>query len=354
MASNQLGEVKRKRLSADPDVVRRRLQREQRRADAMQLRMAGASYMDIVKANIGYKTPAHVGQDIRRALDDFRDSYEEPASLLALDLARIDDIHRRVYVAFHAGDISQAGMLLRIIAFRREVLGHTPETIKNAMENPNALVNNGIMVVQGSAEDYLKTMMQAAGASPEQQRAELDRIAASNRASGRTAHTEAIMDAEVVDDGSESTSAVRPKKKLRKLRRPVEKTAEQDFPADSEELEKSLLQLEEMESPAEKLPTLQLSDPILSIDIPEDERPRKKRLRVRVKPEGTNMNPSSGVPYRAAPRKPDPETSEKRLLAKGARATSSGPNRADVFPGGNGRGLLYDEIETETLSQRID
>lgn len=350
MASNQLGVIKKRKFSTDPDVVRRRMAREQRRQDALRLRMAGASYMDIVKANIGYKSTGHVSNDLNRALEEFQSTYETPANMVVLDLARLDDIQRRLTLAFHSGDLSQAGMLLRVMAFRREVRGTTADDARELQNGASTLVNQGIMVVQGSAEDYLKSMMQAAGASPEQQRAELDRIAASNR----TAPTE-VIDAEIVD---ESTSQTAPKKKLRRLRKPTSdkpKTrSELDDPLDTEVLEKSLIELEELESGIEKLPTLQLSDPILSIDIPSEEKPKLKRLRVRVKEDSINRNPVSGVPYRNAPRKPSPELSQKRLRARGAKAISSGPNRDDAFPGNDDSTLLYDEIETETLSQRID
>lgn len=350
MSSNQLGIIKKSKLSSDPDVVRRREQRSRRRHDALQLRMAGASYADIVKANIGYSSTGHVSNDLKKALEEFQTTYETPADILILDLARIDDIQRRVYMAFNAGDVAQAGMLLRIIAFRREILGITPEQAQQARENSNALVNNGIMVVQGSAEDYLKAMMQAAGASPEQQRQELDRIAASNR----KPLTEPIVDAEVVEEPLESTSTARPRKKLRKPKRRAENPSELDDEIDSSILEAEIKQAEELDNQVEKLPSLQLSDPILSIDFPSEEEPKKKRLKVRVKQNDVNRNPVSGVPYKSSPRKVDSELSQKRLRARGAKAISSGPNRDDVFLGSDGRELLYDEIETETLSQRIE
>lgn len=353
MVLNQLGVIKKRTLSTDPDVVRRRMAREQRRQDALRLRMAGASYMDIVKAGIGYKSTGHVSNDLNRALDDFQNTYETPASVVVLDLARLDDIQRRLTLAFHTGDLSQAGMLLRVMQFRREVLGINAETAINDRNNQNALVNNGVMVIQGSAEDYLKTMMQAAGASPERQRLELERLARSNQAA-QGKPDDGIEDAEIVPDEPEKPR----KKKLKKLRRKslehVETPSEVNGPLDSSELEKVILEREQNDSEVEKLPIVPLTGPLLSIDFPDGTRPGKKRLRVRVKDDTTNMDSSSAVPYRQAPRMPSQELSQRRLLARGARATSSGPNRDDLFGGSDVSALLYDEIEAETITQNID
>jgi hypothetical protein len=323
--------------------------------------MAGASYNDIIRANIGYKSHGHLSKDLKKALKEFQQTYEQTADLAILDLARVDDIQRRVTMAFHSGDTAQAGMLLRIIAFRREIIGITPEDARNDRQNASTLVNQGIMVVQGSAEDYLKSMMQAAGASPEEQKTELERVAASNRAAGRNAPTE-VIDAEVVEETEEKPRKTAPRKKLRRTNKSTKTTTvddqisglESEDPTDSEVLEKSLLQLEQNDNSVEKLPSLQLSDPLLSIDFPDENEPRKKRLRIKVKRNDTNMNDSPGTPYRSRPRKPSTEVSEKRLLSKGARATSSGPNRHDVFPGSTDSTLLYDELEAETLTQNID
>ena len=344
--------TRKKRVSTDPDVVRRREQRAKRINDAFQLRMAGASYNDIVKAKIGYNNPQHVGNDIRRHLQHF--VYETPEDLVSLDLARVDDIHRRVYAAFVAGKTEQAGMLLRIIQFRREILGVTAEQAIAARENSNQLVNNGIMVVQGSAEDYLRSMMQAAGASPEQQRTELDRIAASNRE---------VVDAEVVEDSSEPVLQHRGKK-LRRLSKKSNKSKKsfqevdefEDVPG-SIELENYIKEVEENNNEVEKLPSVQLSEPLLNIDFPDGTTPKKKRLRIPVKINETNVNASPGVPYRAAPKRSTRELSTGARVGKSSEGIPSGLNRNDAnaeTPSGYEGVGNFDEIEVETFSEDID
>lgn len=351
-----------KRLRTDPDVVRRREARRKRIQEAYQLRVAGASYQDIVNAGIGYNNVQAVGNDIRKALQDF--VYETPEDVLVLDLGRLDAMQRKLSMAFFTGDLAQAGMILRVMQFRRETLGITPEVIAQRSTESKALVNNGIMVVQGSAEDYLKSMMQAAGATPEQQQQELERVAASNRAPGRIAPTEAeteILDAEVVEEPVQETA----RKKLRKPRKlkksvehtPVEKILQLDDELDTEELERRLIEVEQNDSPLEKLPSLQLSDPLLSIDFPDEKVPRKKRLRIKVKVDDPNISSSPGIPYKSPPRKPTREETENVLVGKGARRTYSGPNRhfspsdKEGEPDGVG---MYDEIEVETEQEIIE
>lgn len=144
---------------------------EERRQQALQLRLAGATLHDIVSAGIGYNNTQMVSKDLDRALDGFYT--EDIEKLLVLDLARLDEIQKYCTIALRQGDTSQARNLMAIMQFRRETLGITPELLQDKRNEASRIVNNGIMVVQGTTRDYLASMMEASGASPEEVETEL-------------------------------------------------------------------------------------------------------------------------------------------------------------------------------------
>lgn len=343
--------LRKNKIPTSPEKLQRAADRHERRQTALNLRMAGASYQQIVEADIGYKSTAHVGSDMRGILRAYQ--YETPEDILVLDLARLDDLQQHLTLAFHAGKYEQAGMILRVMQFRRETLGITPEVIEQRRNESKALVNNGIMVVQGSQSDYLKSMMEAAGTSPQEQQRELDRIAASNR----TAPTE-VVDAEIVEDDPPRKHLKKPKK-LRKATggdksEKDENSRDEQFP---ERLENFIVNKEQLQSQSEEMPSVPLTDPVLSVDVPDSTQPQKKRLRIRVKPDDANMDASHGVPYRNPPRKPSESVSEQRILKKLPKQSSqvnSGLPRIPSSRRYKSVDNFVDEIESETLSQRID
>lgn len=347
--------LRKKKWPTSPEKLQRAAELHERRQTALNLRMAGASYQQIVDADIGYKSAPHVGSDIRGILRAYQ--YETPEDVLVLDLARLDDLQQHLTLAFHAGKYEQAGMILRVMQFRRETLGITPEVIEQRRNESKALVNNGIMVVQGSQADYLKSMMEAAGTSSQEQQRELDRIAASNR----TAPTEVgddVQDAEIVEDDPPRKHLKKPKK-LRKATggdksEKDENSRDEQFP---ERLENFIVNKEQLQSQSEEMPSVPLTDPVLSVDVPDSTQPQKKRLRIRVKPDDANMDASHGVPYKNPPRKPSESVSEQRILKKLPKQSSQVNSSLPRIPSSRRYKSVdnfVDEIESETLSQRID
>lgn len=147
---------------------------KERREKALNLRIAGATLQDIVNAGIGYNNMPSVSQDLEKALGNFY--AEDIEQLLILDLARLDEMQKYCTAAMRMGDTSQVRNLMAIMQFRRETIGVTPESIQDRRINSAQVVNNGIMVVQGTQREYLATMMEAAGAEPDEIARELKEL----------------------------------------------------------------------------------------------------------------------------------------------------------------------------------
>lgn len=181
---------------------------EERRQQALQLRLAGATLHDIVSAGIGYNNTQMVSKDLDRALDGFYS--EDIEKLLVLDLARLDEIQKYCTIALRQGDTSQARNLMAIMQFRRETLGITPELLQDKRNEASRIVNNGIMVVQGTTRDYLASMMEASGASPDEIQKELRELenASGSQESTSGNATGKVIKGEVI--GSETTPEMNP------------------------------------------------------------------------------------------------------------------------------------------------
>lgn len=291
-------------------VTAKQVERHERRQVALGLRMAGASYQDIVNANIGYNSTAHVSQDIRKVLASF--TYETPEDVLVLDLARIDEMQKIATSHMRSTDWSTAmSMILRLMQFRRETLGITPDVIANRRNDSQALVNNGIMVVQGTASDFLDGMMQAAGASEKERSRELEKVAKSN--------TQEVIDAEVVSE-----------------------VVQENVPKFVENFSSFAEQQEIKDSQREVVPQLDLSEPIVVADIPnmEVQQTKKRKLRIPAKLDDSNVKPASGISYRRAPQKLDEEKSKQLVRRRLVRSQ----RKSDVEN-------LVDELDSETTEE---
>jgi hypothetical protein len=176
--------LKRGRSKGTGSITERMQQQHIRRRKALDLRTAGASYQQIVDANIGYRDVGHVSHDMGKILAEFQ--YETPEDVLVLDLARLDEMQRIVTFELRKGDMSCANTLLRIMQFRRDTLGMTPQVIEERRKTAQVGIhNNGIMVVQGTSQDYIEAMMKAAGVPENERRKEIERIASSNNAENK-------------------------------------------------------------------------------------------------------------------------------------------------------------------------
>lgn len=312
----------------------KQVERHERRQVALSLRMAGASYAEIVKAGIGYNSTAAVSQDIRKILHSF--TYETPEDVLVLDLARLDEMQKIITAAFRTGDYGQAGMLLRIMQFRRETLGITPEVIANGRSTAQQMVNNGIMVVQGTAGDFLDGMMQAAGASEKERQRELEKVADSNVTSQKQSHqviegevtTGPMRDAPYTSTSENTESEVVYEESTRFVN---------DFSDFAENREETDFQ-------REAIPQLDLSSPILETDVPQDTPEKKRKLRIPAKPDDSNQNIASGISYRMPRRKLDEKSAQEVVRRKLIRSRGLSSQKSSAED-------LVDELDSETTEE---
>lgn len=262
-----------RRLSRNSTNTARKAAIAKRRELLLSLRQAGASYAEIVRANIGYNTVSAVSVDMKKILTQF--TYETPEDVLVLDLARLDELQKLLTAAFRNGDLTQAGPIMRVMQFRRETLGITQEQIAERQMSKNQIQNNGIMVIQGSStRDYIEAMAQAAGASPQELQRELESVSESNR----------IIDAEIVDD------VVRDDSKTFESR-----------------LMKSAALNDIRDEKSSVIPAIDDSESLLNIDIVDE----VNVIDFPIKPYDNNVQLTSGIPYRKAPQKLNDEQSEK-------------------------------------------
>lgn len=292
----------------------------ERRQIAMSLRTAGASYQEIVNANIGYNSTAAVSQDIRKILHSFQ--YETPEDVLVLDLARLDEMQKIATAHMRSTDwATSMSMLLRIMQFRRETLGITPEVISQRRNESQNLVNNGIMVVQGTASDFLDGMMQAAGATEKERKLELEKVAKSNG--------ENVIDAEVIEEAS------------------MEGVGEKAIPF-VEKFSQFAENREAADSRSEELASLGLTETLVTADILAEppavastgQQKPKRKLRIPAKVDDSNVNLTSGISYRRAPQKLDDENAKKVVRRRLVRSQ----RKEDVED-------MVDELESETTEE---
>lgn len=266
----------------------------ERRQLLLSLRQAGASYSEIVRAGIGYKSVGHVADDMKKVLAKFQ--YETPEDVLVLDLARLDEMQKLATAAMRSGDKAIMGTIMQIMRFRRETLGITSEQIADRALSKTQVQNNGIMVIQGtSTGDYVAAMAQAVGANPDEVKKELSRIAKSNE----------IVDAEFSEND--------PK----------------DLP-----FERRMLKSAEINDArnhnAEVLPVIDLESPLLNVDMP---------LEIPIKQYDANVEMTSGIAYQIPPRKPTKDESRKVVRIKLKKSKNAN--------------LEIDHLERETIQKEI-
>jgi hypothetical protein len=306
----------------------------QRREQLLLLRQAGATYAEIVRAGIGYKSVGHVADDMKKVLAQF--NYETPEDVLVLDLARLDEMQKLLTLDMRSAKGSAKVIvptILQVMKFRRETLGITAEQITERQLNKTQVQNNGIMVIQGSStRDYIAAMAQAAGVDPNAATAELERVSASNR----------IDDAVLVDDPADEALAQnrsdrsedhdKTTKTKQKLKIRVSKDTSDSF---QKRLLESIDRNEEIESAESAIPMVDINDALLNIDIVDDE----KTYVVPIKDYDNNVNLTSGVSYKQPPRKLTSDQSKKIIIRK--------------LKGIKNSNLINDELKTKTIQELI-
>jgi hypothetical protein len=151
------------------------IERTEKMKNALELRKAGATYKDIGKAlNI---STSYANELVKKGISEAH--IGDAKEVIQMDLLRLDELQMRATAAFRAGDLNQTERIMRIMRERRDILGLGTDTWKEQQaERAGTLTNNGIMIVQGGSEDFVRSMMQAVGVDPNspEAQARLERI----------------------------------------------------------------------------------------------------------------------------------------------------------------------------------
>jgi len=104
----------------------------ERERQALQLRKGGATF-EAIAAHLGYHNHSGAYKAVRRAM---RRTLQEPANeLRRLELARLDDLLRGVWVAACQGNVAAVDRVLKIMARRAALLGlDAPQAFKDATD----------------------------------------------------------------------------------------------------------------------------------------------------------------------------------------------------------------------------
>lgn len=351
MVSRETETFKRKKVrkSWSATTAADRVRIEKRKQQALEFRMAGATLQDIVNAGIGYKSTQHVGQDLQQVMKGIYQ--EDIENLILLDLARIDEMQKICTLVMRMErDTSQVRNIMALMQFRRETMGITPEQIQDRRASTTSVTNNGIMVVQGSTQEYLEGLMKAVGASENEIENEFQEVQKSlpgspevfsgNNTGARVIQGE-LVEKEVSTETGTSKSKLNKKtgKKFKLVRKPALETGAPGSNTPSQAttathsrsqarsvsqvaLGDSILLGELVEARARQLeheiehmhePGLgDLSDPAV---IPE-ELALQGVLEVPIKLPDSNVPVSPGVVYRNPPRKLTQDEGRKVVLRK--------------------------------------
>lgn len=303
----------------------------ERRVKAMSLKVAGASNVEIARANIGYSSGQLVGQDMKNILATW--DYHAPEEMVTLDLARLDELQKIYTHAVRTGNLQWGSMILRIMQFRRETLGYTPETIAELRRDKNQIQNNGIMVVQGTgtASDYLIGMMQAAGATEKEARAELEKVSNSNKPSS---------------EPIEVLEVVKPKKKSSRFK--VVRKSKGDGETLAERLEDFDRTMTHSEASTQTKP--------LAVDaelIPED-LPEAKTIRIGIKPDIANVELHTGIAYKVPPRPLSESEHARKVRQKQQKLSDQGKQPNGRSDDARERVSFDDTFQSKTSMHRIE
>lgn len=150
-----------RRLS--PAMTEKLIQARERQAQALELKKAGATYEEIAKA-LGYTHRSSARAAVKAAID--RIGLEPAKDVVVMDLMRLDEMQKRLTAAMRAGDLAAIPMLMNVMRERRSLVGWTPDSWAEEQRKGAGVTNNGVMVINGGSEDFVKGMMEAVGVDP--------------------------------------------------------------------------------------------------------------------------------------------------------------------------------------------
>lgn len=154
----------------------------ERASNALELRKAGLTYAEIAKA-LGYADNSGAERAVKKAID--RLGLEAAKDVVLMDLARLDEFQKRCTASLREGDLSQIDRIMRIMTMRHNLLGITSDSYREAVakQTGTAITNNGVMVIQGTETEFVRSMMEAVGVDPESDegKKEMKKIVAKRR-----------------------------------------------------------------------------------------------------------------------------------------------------------------------------
>lgn len=215
--------------SAVPAILRKKmLDSRERSMRALELRKAGVTYA-VIADQLGYSHASAAKKAVDRAI--LRQEFEAARDVVLMDLVRLDEFQMRLTEALRTkGDLRTIDQLLRVMEMRYRLIGVSARTVEELQEHfgiknvSSGITNNGVMVIQGSQADFVRSMMTAVGVDPDSPAAKkkLRELEAAPKSSQKgsvqartvagstgepdagTSHTELeeddIIDAEIVDE----------------------------------------------------------------------------------------------------------------------------------------------------------
>lgn len=121
-----------------PTTYEKRKEAQEKRAQALQLKLAGATNEQIVEAGI-YANRGTVSREIKKALADI--THDAAADVLKLELSRLDTALMGIWGAVRSGDVFAIDRMLKIMDRRARYLGlDQPVESDNVSEVREAMV----------------------------------------------------------------------------------------------------------------------------------------------------------------------------------------------------------------------
>lgn len=121
-----------------PTTYEKRKEAQEKRAQALQLKLAGATNEQIVEAGI-YANRGTVSREIKKALADI--THDAATDVLKLELSRLDTALMGIWGAVRSGDVFAIDRMLKIMDRRARYLGlDQPVEADNVSEVREAMV----------------------------------------------------------------------------------------------------------------------------------------------------------------------------------------------------------------------
>lgn len=107
---------------------------DERRAKALELHLAGATYDAIAKA-VGYASRSGAYKAVKEALADDEETTPDLAEAASTELARLDAMLTGLWTKARRGDVQAVDRVMRIEERRTAILTHAAATDDDAEEN---------------------------------------------------------------------------------------------------------------------------------------------------------------------------------------------------------------------------